>query len=81
MVSPSPSPSSGSGEFETRDEGSKVFTSKVDVNYEQGKRIPVSFNWKQDNRYSAGNYKIEIYHNGYKIGEGTKSLKKGGLFS
>ena len=74
-------PSSGSGEFQTRDDGSKVYTSKVDVNYEQGKRIPVSFNWKQDNRYSAGNYKIEIYHNGYKIGEGTKSLKKGGLFS
>lgn len=74
-------PSSGSGEFQTRDEGSKVYTSKVDVNYEQGKRTPVSFDWKQDNRYSAGNYKIEIYHNGYKIGEGTKSLKKGGLFS
>ncbi len=74
-------PSSGSGEFQTRDDGSKVFTSKVDVNYEQGKRIPVSFNWKQDNRYAAGSYKIEIYHNGYKIGEGTKSLKKGGLFS
>lgn len=74
-------PSSGSGEFQTRDDGQKVFTSKVDVNYEQGKRIPVSFNWKQDNRYQTGDYKIEIYHNGYKIGEGLKSLKKGGLFS
>ncbi len=74
-------PTSGSGEFQTRDDGSKVFTSKVDVNYEQGKRIPVSFDWKQDNHYQTGNYKIEIYHNGYKIGEGTKSLKKGGLFS
>ncbi len=74
-------PSSGSGQFDTRDEGSKVFTSKVDVQYEQGKRVPVSFNWKQENHYQTGNYKIEIYHNGYKIGEGTKSLKKGGLFS
>ena len=74
-------PSSGSGEFQTRDEGSKVYTSKVDVQYEQGKRTPVSFDWKQENHYQAGNYKIEIYHNGYKIGEGTKSLKKGGLFS
>ena len=26
------------------------------------------------------NYKIEIYHNGFKIGEGVRSLKKGGLF-
>ena len=74
-------PTNGSGEFQTRDEGSKVFTSKVDVQYEQGKRTPVSFDWKQENHYQTGNYKIEIYHNGYKIGEGTKSLKKGGLFS
>ena len=28
----------------------------------------------------TGNYKIEIYHNGFKIGEGIRSLKKGGLF-
>lgn len=73
-------PSSGSGTFTTRDEGDKVYTSKIDVQYEQGKRTPVSFDWKQDNRYQTGNYKIEIYHNGYKIGEGTKTLKKGGLF-
>ena len=26
------------------------------------------------------NYKVEIYQNGFKIGEGTKELKKGGLF-
>ena len=73
-------PSSGSGEFQTRDEGSKVYTNKVDVNYEQGKRTPVSFDWKQENHYQTGDYKIEIYHNGFKIGEGTKSLRKGGLF-
>lgn len=79
--SPITIPTSGSGEFQTRDEGSKVFTNKVDVQYEQGKRIPVSFDWKQENHYQTGNYKIEIYHNGYKIGEGMKSLKKGGLFS
>ncbi len=74
-------PANGSGSFQTRDEGEKVFTNKMDVNYEQGKRTPVSFDWKQENHYQTGNYKIEIYHNGYKIGEGTKSLKKGGLFS
>lgn len=74
-------PSSGSGTFETRDEGEKVYTTKVDVQYEQGRRLPVSFDWKQDNRYQTGDYKIEIYHNGYKIGEGVKTLKKGGLFS
>ena len=50
------------------------------VPYEQGKRSNVSFDWKQDGRYQLGEYKIEVYHNGYKIGEGRKALKKGGLF-
>lgn len=74
-------PANGSGSFQTRDEGEKVFTNKVVVDYEQGKRIPVNFDWKPEGgKYQTGNYKIEIYQNGYKIGEGTKSLKKGGLF-
>ncbi|GAC1439720.1 MAG: hypothetical protein NVSMB63_05300 [Sediminibacterium sp.] len=67
--------------FTTREEGDKAYTSKVNVNYEQGKVIPVSFDWKQADRYQTGNYKIEIYNNGFKIGEGVKTLKKGGLFS
>ncbi len=75
-------PANGSGTFQTRDEGEKVFTNKLDVQYEQGKRLPVSFDWKPESgKYQTGNYKIEIYQNGYKIGEGTKALKKGGLFS
>lgn len=74
-------PTGGSGTFTTRDEGDKVFTNKMDVNYEQGKRLPVSFDWKPEaGKYQTGNYKVEIYQNGYKIGEGTKTLKKGGLF-
>lgn len=67
--------------FNTRDEGDKSYTSKVSVNYEQGKVIPVSFDWKQNDKYQIGDYKIEIYNNGFKIGEGVKTLKKGGLFS
>lgn len=75
-------PANGSGTFQTREEGEKVFTNKVDLQYEQGKRMPVSFDWKPDNgKYQTGDYRIEIYQNGYKIGEGVKSLKKGGLFS
>jgi len=74
-------PANGSGTFTTREEGDKVFTNKVDVQYGQGKRTPVSFDWKPENgKYQTGDYKIQIYQNGYKIGEGTKSLKKGGLF-
>jgi peptidoglycan hydrolase CwlO-like protein len=75
-------PANGSGTFTTRDEGEKVFTNKVDVQYEQGKRMPVSFDWKPETgKYQTGSYKIQIYQNGYKIGEGTKQLRKGGLFS
>jgi regulator of replication initiation timing len=73
---------SNSGTFQSREEGEKVFTNKVDVQYESGKRTPVSFDWKPEaGKYQTGNYKVEIYQNGFKIGEGTKSLKKGGLFS
>jgi len=75
-------PANGSGTFQTRDEGEKVFTNKLNVQYEQGKRMPVNFDWKPESgKYQTGNYTIEIYQNGYKIGEGTKELKKGGLFS
>lgn len=74
-------PDNASGTFQTRDEGEKVFTNKVNVEYEQGKPTPVSFDWKPEaGKYQIGTYKVEIYHNGYKIGEGTKDLKKGGLF-
>ncbi len=74
-------PANGSGTFTTRDEGDKVFTNKVSLNYEQGKRTAVNFDWKPEGgKYQTGNYKVEIYQNGYKIGEGTKDLKKGGLF-
>ncbi|TDH26866.1 hypothetical protein EXU57_08640 [Segetibacter sp. 3557_3] len=69
-----------SGTFDTRTETGKPYTNKVEVNYEQGKRAPVSFDYKGNGKYQMGDYKIEIYHNGFLIGQGTKSLKKGGLF-
>lgn len=73
-------PSLGSGNFQTRDEGQKTFTTIKTVNYEQGKRTPVNIEWKQDSKFQTGDYKIQIYQNGFKIGEGVKSLKKGGIF-
>jgi peptidoglycan hydrolase CwlO-like protein len=73
-------PALGSGTFTSRDEGDKVFTAKVPVDFEQGKNKSVEFAWKQNSSFQRGNYKIEIYHNGFKIGEGTRELKKGGIF-
>lgn len=71
--------SDGSSVLNTRTDGDKAFTAKIPVNYEQGTRKSVQFPIQQ-NDFSTGNYKVEIYHNGFKIGEGIRSLKKGGLF-
>lgn len=73
-------PALGSGTFTTRDEGDKVYTAKVPVDFEAGKNKSVQFAWKQNSEFQRGNYKIEIFHNGFKIGEGTRELKKGGIF-
>lgn len=71
----------GSGSFTTREEGEKTYTAKVPVKIETGKKSPVEFGLKTGSDFQRGNYKIEIYNNGFKIGEGTRELKKGGLFS
>jgi len=73
-------PALGSGTFTSRDEGDKIFTAKVPVDFESGKTKSVQFAWKQNSQFAKGDYKIEIYHNGFKIGEGTRTLKKGGIF-
>ncbi len=73
-------PALGSGTFTTRDNGDMVFTAKVPVDFEQGKNKSVQFAWKQNSAFQRGNYKIQIYHNGFLIGEGTRELKKGGIF-
>jgi predicted nucleic acid-binding Zn-ribbon protein len=71
--------SMNSGTFTTRNEGDKSFTTKVNVDYEQGTRKAMSVPIRQ-NDFQTGDYKIEVYHNGFKIGEGVRTLKKGGLF-
>jgi len=70
----------GSGTFKTRDGQDKFFTQKVDANYTQGQRQTISIDWKQNSSFETGDYKIEVYNNGFKIGEGVRSFKKGGLF-
>lgn len=70
----------GSGKFVTRDGVEKLFTKKVQVNYNQGEKQTVTVEWKQNSDFQTGNYKIEVYHNGFKIGEGVRTFKKGGLF-
>src|SRR4030095_11302468 len=63
-------PALGSGPFSTRHAGDTVYPAKVLVDFESGKSKSVQFAWKQNSEFSKGNYKIEICHNGFKIGEG-----------
>lgn len=70
----------GSGKFFTRDGVERPYTKKIQVYYEQGQKVPVTIEWSQNSDFQTGNYKIEIYNNGFKIGEGVRAFKKGGLF-
>lgn len=71
--------SMGSGTLTTRTDGDKAFTSKVTSEYEQGTRKNIQVPLRQAG-FQTGDYRIEIYQNGFKIAEGVRSLKKGGLF-
>jgi hypothetical protein len=71
----------GSGTFTTRDEGDKQFTAKVPVQLDSAKMKKVEFGFAPGANFQQGNYTIQIYQNGFKIGEGVCALKKGGLFS
>jgi len=68
------------GTLATREDGSKPISNKLTVQYEQNAVLPVSYDIKQSSKFVEGEYKVEVYHNGFKIGEGKTSLRKGGLF-
>ena len=71
----------GSGTFTTREEGDRSYTAKVPVDLETAKTKKVDFAFTPGTNFQKGSYTIEIYQNGFKIGEGVRELKKGGLFS
>ena len=64
------------GTFSTREDGQKKFANKMTVKYEQNSVLPISYDIKQGSRFAEGEYKIEVYNNGFKIGEGKTTLKK-----
>lgn len=78
--SPIAVPGMGSGTFTTRNGDSKTFTKKLNVEYTQAKKRTVSFDWEQNSDFKNGEYKIEVYNNGFKVGDAYKPLKKAGLF-
>lgn len=71
-------PSMGSGTLTTRQDGDKTFTTKQSIDYVQGQHQTVSFPLRQD-KFQTGDYKIEVYQNGFKIAEGVRNLRKSGF--
>ena len=71
----------GAETFTTRDEGDKTYTAKLPVEIETAKSKNVEFAFAPGSAFQQGSYKIQIYQNGFLIGEGVRELKKGGLFS
>ncbi|MGB4843119.1 MAG: hypothetical protein WBP16_01500 [Ferruginibacter sp.] len=73
--------STGPETFATRDEGDLAYTAKLPVDLETAKKKNVEFAFSPSASFKQGNYTIQIYQNGFLIGQGTRELKKGGLFS
>jgi regulator of replication initiation timing len=69
----------GSGKMNTKEEGEKFYTTTMDVDYTQGQKKYVNFDWKQNSDFLKGDYKVEVYQNGFKIGDGKVTLKKSGF--
>ena len=59
--------------FDTKKEGKKSYTRRVRFEYEKGERKNLVFSLNSD-EYLKGNYKLQVYHNGYMIGQTSKAL-------
>jgi peptidoglycan hydrolase CwlO-like protein len=68
------------GTFSSREIGEMSFTAKLPVEMETSKKKNVEFSFAPG-KFIEGNYKVQIWQNGFLIGEGNRALKKGGLFS
>ena len=64
------------GTLSTREDGQKKYANKMSIKYEQNSLLPISYDIKQGAKFTEGEYKIEVYNNGFKIGEGKTSMKK-----
>lgn len=71
----------GAETFTTREEVAMPFTAKMPVDLETAKKKNVEFAFAPGATFMQGAYTVQIYQNGFLIGQGTRELKKGGLFS
>lgn len=65
----------GSGVFEMADSNNEnQYTMKKSIDFNQSSQN-VSMYWEQNNPFDAGEYKVEVYQDGYLIGNTTFELK------
>ncbi len=72
--------SAGTESFKTREEGEKYFTAMLPVDLQTATTKNIEFSFAPTDHFKEGNYKVQIYQNGFLIGEGNRELTKGGLF-
>ncbi len=66
----------GSGVTALADGKSLNYTLMKQITLEQNKPVKdVTIDWNQDSEYKTGTYKIDIYHDGYKVGSGNVTLR------
>ncbi len=73
--------STGPETFSTRTNGDLSYTAKVPVDLETAKKKNVEFAFSPGADFVQGSYTVQIYQNGFLIGQSSRELKKGGLFS
>ncbi|HEX7902571.1 MAG TPA: hypothetical protein VF487_01740 [Chitinophagaceae bacterium] len=59
--------------MDTKNEGKKEYTLKVRFDYERGEKKSQLFSVNAD-KYQKGNYIMQVYHNGYMIGQTIRRL-------
>ena len=59
--------------MDTKNEGKKEFTLRVKFDYEKGEQKRHIFSLDAD-KFQKGNYTMQIYHNGFMIGQTVKTL-------
>lgn len=62
-----------SASITTHDFGRKTYTRKVKFEYQKGETKQLQLTVKPED-YEKGNYRLQVFHNGYLIGETTKRL-------
>jgi len=65
---------SSPGELETWSLGTISYSDKIRFNYNKGTTKNISFDW-EDYDFPKGKYRIDLYQNGFKIGQKSLELK------